>query len=79
MAITRQLGNGQDYVVKGAFCNGNDDYEYVAAMDGHGNGIQPNACINLLRNLDFNIVAQQKNPVEYIQSHILLDLTLVAD
>jgi len=71
MAITRQLGNKQDYVVKGSFCNGSEDYEYVAAMDGHGNGIYRDACINLLRNLDFNVVAQQLNPVEYIQNKLM--------
>ena len=70
MAITRQLGNGQDYVVKGTFHLEKDDYEYIAAMDGHGNGYNRDACIHLLRNLDFEIVAQQPNPVEYIYTYL---------
>lgn len=70
MAITRQLGNGQDYVVKGTFHLEKDDYEYIAAMDGHGNGYNRDACIQLLCNLDFEIVAQQPNPVEYIYTHL---------
>jgi len=70
MAITRQLGNGEDYVVKGTFTKDSNDYEYIAAMDGHGNGYNRDACIRILRNLDFNIVAQTVNPVEYIHNQL---------
>jgi serine/threonine protein phosphatase PrpC len=71
MAITRQLGNAQDYVVKGSFQKDNEEYDYVAAMDGHGTGYNRDSCISLLRNLDFTIVAQQENPVEYIRQQLL--------
>jgi len=71
MAITRQLGSGQDYVVNGSFCKDNDEYDYVAAMDGHGTGYNRHSCIALLRGLDFTEVAQQPNPVEYIRQQLL--------
>uniref|UniRef100_A0A6C0B9T2 PPM-type phosphatase domain-containing protein n=1 Tax=viral metagenome TaxID=1070528 RepID=A0A6C0B9T2_9ZZZZ len=71
MAITRQLGNAQDHVVKGSFQQDNEEYDYVAAMDGHGTGYNRDSCISLLRNLDFTIVAQQPNPVEFIRQQLL--------
>ena len=71
MAITRQLGNAQDYVVKGSFQKDNEEYDYVAAMDGHGTGYNRDSCISLLRNLDFTVAAQQPNPVEYIRQQML--------
>ena len=71
MAITLQLGNAQDYVVKGSFQKDNEEYDYVAAMDGHGTGYNRDSCISLLRNLDFTVVAQQPNPVEYIRQQLL--------
>jgi len=67
MTSTRQLGNAQDYVVKGLFTINNEEYEYICAMDGHGT----NTCITLLRNMDFNLVAQSPNPVEYIRTQLL--------
>ena len=70
MAITRQLGSGQDHVVKGLFQKDQHDYEYIAAMDGHGTGANANSCISLMRALDFNIVAQQHNPVDYIDNYL---------
>ena len=66
MAIVRQLGSGQDYVVKGSFTKETDEYDYIAAMDGHSG----HACITILRDLDFNEVAQQVDPVDYIQSRL---------
>jgi serine/threonine protein phosphatase PrpC len=71
MAITRQLGNAQDYVVKGSFQKDNEEYDYVCAMDGHGTGYNLDSCISILRALDFTIVAQQPNPVEYIRQQLL--------
>jgi len=70
MAITRQLGNGQDHVVKGSFQKEQYVYDYVAAMDGHGIGANANSCISLMRAIDFNIVAQQLNPVDYIDNYL---------
>ena len=40
-------------------------------MDGHGTGYNRDSCIGLLRGLDFTIVAQQENPVEYIRQQLL--------
>jgi len=71
MAITRQLGSAQDHVVKGSFKKDNEDYDYIAAMDGHGTGYNRDSCISILRALDFVIVAQQPNPVEYIREQLL--------
>jgi serine/threonine protein phosphatase PrpC len=71
MAITRQIGNAQDHVVKGSFLKDNEEYEYVGAMDGHGNGYNCDSCIGLLRNLDFTVVAQESNPVQYIREQLL--------
>jgi len=71
MAITRQLGDVQDHVVKGSFTINNDEYDYISAMDGHGNSYTKDVCITLLRNMDFDIVAQSPNPVEYIQSQLV--------
>ena len=71
MAITRQLGNAQDHVVKGSFQKDNDEYDYIAAMDGHGTGYNRDSCIGLLRGLDFTVVAQEQNPVEYIRQSLL--------
>jgi len=71
MAITRQLGSAQDHVVKGSFRKDNEDYDYVAAMDGHGTGYNRDSCIGLLRGLDFTVVAQESNPVEYIRQQLL--------
>jgi serine/threonine protein phosphatase PrpC len=56
--------------VKGSFKKDNEDYEYVAAMDGHGTGYNQDSCIGLLRNLNFNVVAEQPNPVDYIQQQL---------
>ena len=71
MAITRQFITAQDHVVKGSFQKDNEEYDYIAAMDGHGTGYNRDSCIGLLRGLDFTIVAQQENPVEYIRQQLL--------
>jgi hypothetical protein len=70
MAITRHLGSGQDHVVKGSFQTEYTDYDYIAAMDGHGTGSNANSCISLLRALDFNTIVQYSDPVEYIHNYL---------
>jgi len=66
MAFMRQLGSAQDYAVKGTV----GDMDYIAVMDGHGNGIHRNKCIDLLRSYNFDEIATAENPVEFIQSKL---------
>jgi hypothetical protein len=66
MAFMRQLGCGQDYSVKGKV----GDIDYIAVMDGHGNGIHRNKCIDLLRSYDFDEIAAAHDPVELIRSKL---------
>lgn len=68
MALERQLGRGQDYAVKGTV----GDMDYIAVMDGHGNGLHNNACIDLLRTYDFDEIATAHDPVEMIQARLQL-------
>ena len=68
MAITLQLGSAQDYTAKGSYQIDDVEYDYVAAMDGHGTGANSNACISLIRGMDFNMVMYQPNPVEFIHN-----------
>ena len=66
MALMRQIGSGQDYAVKGTV----GDVDYIAVMDGHGNGINRNKCIDLLRSYNFDEIATAYDPVELIRSKL---------
>jgi len=66
MAFMRQLGRGQDYAIKGTV----GDMDYIAVMDGHGNGVRNNACIDLLRSYDYDEIASDYDPVGMIQSKL---------
>lgn len=77
MAHTLQIGSAQDHVVKGS-CKFNDnEYDYVGAMDGHGTGINSNACISLIRTIDFDIVVRQPMPVQFIHDTYLKSHNLI--
>jgi hypothetical protein len=70
MALTLQLGCGQDHVVKGSCQYDNCEFDYIAAMDGHGTGANSNACISLMHKIDFDIVMHQPKPVDFIHDYL---------
>ena len=70
MALTLQLGNAQDHTVNGSYTVNDTEYDYVVAMDGHGTGVNSNACISLIRGMDFDIVMKQSNPVDFIDNYL---------
>ena len=72
MAFTLQLGSGQDHVVKGSCTIYDCEYDYIAAMDGHGTGSNSNACISLMHKLDFDSIMHQTNPVDFIHNSLKL-------
>ena len=62
----RQLGSKQDYAVNGMV----GELVYIGVMDGHGNGVNKNKCINLLRSYNFDEIAASDDPVEIIASKL---------
>lgn len=54
MACERQTGSGQDYAVRGQV----DNIQYMCVCDGHGS----DKCIDLIRDLDFDVIASAENP-----------------
>lgn len=77
MAVTLQLGDGQDHTITGRCVINGEDYEYVSAMDGHGTGHTKNACISLMRTIDFDMVASQADPVNFIHNTYLKSHNLI--
>jgi len=62
----RQLGSKQDYAVKGMV----GELVYIGVMDGHGNGVNKNKCIDLLRSYNFDEIASSDNPVGMIAAKL---------
>ena len=77
MAHTLQFGDAQDHVVKGSCIIHDIEYDYIGAMDGHGTGINTNACITLMRSIDFDRVVCESNPVQFIHDTYLKSHNLI--
>ena len=56
-SLCKQMDKRQDLAVHGKY---NDGY-YIGAFDGHGT----NACINILRGLDYSVIAQ--DPLKIVE------------